>query len=110
SHAREDGVDFVTGDLATGDGVEAAVRGTQIVVHIAGTSSGDDVKARHLMPAAARAGVRHVVYISVVGADRVPMASGIDRALFGYFGSKLGAERVVAESGVPWTTLRATQF
>jgi uncharacterized protein YbjT (DUF2867 family) len=30
--------------------------------------------------------------------------------MFGYFASKLGAERVVAESGLPWTTLRATQF
>jgi uncharacterized protein YbjT (DUF2867 family) len=30
--------------------------------------------------------------------------------MFGYFGSKLAAEQIVAESGVPWTTLRATQF
>ena len=36
--------------------------------------------------------------------------AAIDRAMFGYFGSKLAAERVVAESGLPWTTLRATQF
>src|SRR5713226_8441562 len=33
-----------------------------------------------------------------------------DRAMFGYFGSKLAAERVVTDSGLPWTTLRATQF
>jgi len=36
--------------------------------------------------------------------------SGIDRAMFGYFESKLAAERVIADSGVAWTTLRATQF
>jgi uncharacterized protein YbjT (DUF2867 family) len=30
--------------------------------------------------------------------------------MFAYFASKLAAERVVADSGVPWTTLRATQF
>jgi len=30
--------------------------------------------------------------------------------MFGYFGSKLAAERVIAESGIPWTNLRATQF
>jgi uncharacterized protein YbjT (DUF2867 family) len=30
--------------------------------------------------------------------------------MFGYFGFKLAAERVVAESGLPWTILRATQF
>src|SRR5205814_4804812 len=63
-----------------------------------------------LVRAAARAGTRHLVYISVVGADRVPVVSGTDRAMFGYFASKLAAERVVADSGLPWTTLRATQF
>src|SRR5205085_1634046 len=60
--------------------------------------------------AASRAGVRHLVYVSVVGADRIPVVSGVDRALFGYFASKLAAERVVANSGLPWTALRATQF
>jgi uncharacterized protein YbjT (DUF2867 family) len=54
--------------------------------------------------------VRHLVYISVVGADSVRIASGVDRAVFGYFGSKVAAERVVSDSGLPWTTLRATQF
>ena len=51
-----------------------------------------------------------LVYISVVGADRIPVVSRVDRAMFGYFASKLAAERVVADSGLPWTTLRATQF
>ena len=41
---------------------------------------------------------------------RVPVASRVDRAMFGYFESKRAAEEVVAGSGVPWTTLRATQF
>jgi uncharacterized protein YbjT (DUF2867 family) len=100
----------VSGDLATGDGIDAAVGGIEIVVHCAGTAKGDDDKARHLVRAASKAGVRHLVYISVVGADRIPMAGPIDRAMFGYFGSKHAAERVVAESGIPWTTLRATQF
>jgi hypothetical protein len=45
-----------------------------------------------------------------VHADRIPVVSAVDRALFGYFASKLAAERVVAESGLPWTTLRATQL
>ena len=34
----------------------------------------------------------------------------MDRMMFGYFGSKAESERIVAESGLPWTTLRATQF
>jgi len=106
----EDGIRFVTGDLATGEGIDAAAEGTEIIVHCAGSSKGDEVKARHLVRAASRAGARHLVYISVVGADRIPIAGRIDRAMFGYFGSKLAAEREVADSGLPWTTLRATQF
>jgi uncharacterized protein YbjT (DUF2867 family) len=109
-HEGAEGIEFVTGDLTTGEGIEAAVQGTEIVVHCAGTTKGDEVKARHLVGAASGAGVRHLVYISVVGADRVPVVSGIDRAMFGYIESKLAAERVVADSGLPWTTLRATQF
>src|SRR5215207_5272895 len=100
----------MTGDLATPEGVAAAVDGVDVVVHLAGTAKGDEDKARHLMAAVKRTGTRHLVYISVVGADRVPVVSGVDRAMFGYFASKRGAERVVAESGVPWTTLWATQF
>jgi uncharacterized protein YbjT (DUF2867 family) len=108
--SRSEGAEFVTGDLATGEGIDAAVDGVEIVVHLAGSTKGDEEKARHLVAAAKPAGVRHLVYISVVGADRVPVVSGVDRAMFGYFEAKLAAERVVADSGIPWTTLRATQF
>lgn len=111
-HGREPepGTEFVTGDLMTGDGVEAAVEGVETVVHCAGTQKGDDVKARTLVRAARSAGVRHLAYISVVGADRVPVQSRFDRMAFGYFAAKREAEQVIVESGVPWTTLRATQF
>jgi uncharacterized protein YbjT (DUF2867 family) len=104
------GVDVVTGDLATGQGIEAAVDGAEIIVHCAGSSKGDEDKARNLVEAALPAGAPHLVYISVVGADRISVVSRVDRALFGYFAAKLAAESVVAESGLPWTTLRATQF
>ena len=110
SREAGDGAGYVTGDLATGEGIEAAADGAEIIVHCAGSSKGDEDKARNLARAAARAGTRHLVNISVVGADRVPVVSGADRAMFGYFASKLAAERVVADSGLPWTTLRATQF
>jgi uncharacterized protein YbjT (DUF2867 family) len=109
THEAE-GIEFVTGDLSTGEGIEVAVAGVEVIVHCAGSAKGDEIKARELVRAASAAGVRHVVYISVVGADRIPMAGALDRAMFGYFGSKFAAERVVAESGIPWTTLRATQF
>lgn len=109
-HEGQDGIEYVTGDLATGEGVEAAVTGAETIVHLAGSAKGDADKARNLVQAASRAGARHIVYISVVGADRIPVVSGVDRAMFGYFGAKLAAERLVADSGIPWTTLRATQF
>jgi uncharacterized protein YbjT (DUF2867 family) len=112
--AGRDGVEYLRGDLDTGEGIEAAVAGAEVIVHCAGAQKGDADKARTLVRAAAAAGTGerapHLVNISVVGADRVPQASGLDRAMFGYFGSKLAAEQVIAGSGLPWTTLRATQF
>jgi uncharacterized protein YbjT (DUF2867 family) len=104
------GVEFVAADLMTGDGVEAAIAGAATIVHLAGTRVADEIKTRNLVEAATKAGARHLVYISVVGADRVPIHGRIDRTMFGYFGSKLAAEQVVSGSGIPWTTLRATQF
>ncbi len=110
SAAAKQGTEYVSGDLDTGAGIEAAVDGAEIIVHLAGSNKGDDEKTLRLVRAAARAGTPHLVYISVVGADRVPVASAVDRAMFGYFASKRAAERVVTDSGLPWTTLRATQF
>ncbi len=96
------GVAHVTGDLATGDGVEEAFTpGTDTVLHLAGGQKGDDVLAGRVARAARAAGVRHLVFISVTGADRVPLA---------WLRNKLVAEETIADSGVPWTTLRAAQF
>ncbi|WP_405496751.1 SDR family oxidoreductase [Nocardia sp. NBC_00511] len=111
--AREtrDGIEYVAGDLETGEGVAAAVTGVDTILHLAGTVTGDGAKAQALVDAVHAAGVHpHLVYISVVGADRVPVASAIDRQLMGYMASKRDAEVVVQNSGLPWTTLRATQF
>jgi uncharacterized protein YbjT (DUF2867 family) len=110
SHSPGDGVQLAVGDLATGEGIQAAVDGAGTVVHLAGSAKGDEDKARNLVRAASRAGARHLVYISVVGADRIPVTSAVDRAMFGYFASKRAAEQLIADSGLPWTTLRATQF
>jgi uncharacterized protein YbjT (DUF2867 family) len=102
--------DYVQGDLTTGEGIDAAVEGVDTIIHCAGASKGDEQTTATLVEAAKRAGTPHIVYISVVGADRVPVVTRTDRAMFGYIASKRAAERVVAESGLPWTTLRATQF
>jgi uncharacterized protein YbjT (DUF2867 family) len=109
-HEPREGVEFVTGDLTTGQGIDAAVAGIDTILHCAGSAKGDADKARTLVRAASRAGEPHVVYISVVGADRVPVLSAVDRGMFGYFGFKRAAELIIANSGLPWTTLRATQF
>ena len=80
-------------------------------MHLAGSAKGDEDKTRNLVRAASsQTRLPHLVYISVVGAERIPIASRVDRAMFGYFASKWAAEKVVKDSGLPWTTLRATQF
>ncbi|MCW2940951.1 MAG: hypothetical protein JWN00_3936 [Actinomycetia bacterium] len=102
-HGRKsgDGIEYVTGDLLKGEGIGPAVGGAEIILHLAGGPRGDEEATRNLVRAASRAGVQHLVYISVIGADRVPL---------GWFKSKLGSEQAVADSGLPWTTLRAAQF
>jgi uncharacterized protein YbjT (DUF2867 family) len=110
SHESTGGAEYVTGDLATGEGLEAAVDAVETIVHCAGSSRGDEETTRNLVRAASGAGAQHLVYISVVGAEQIPVVSRLDRAMFGYFASKRAAERVIADSGLPWTTLRATQF
>jgi uncharacterized protein YbjT (DUF2867 family) len=106
------GIEYVVGDLAKGTGVADAVDGAHIVVHCAssGKIGEDSAQIRNLVRAAEQTGVRHLVNISVVGADRIPVVSSVDRAMFAYFASQLVVERTVAQSGLPWTNLRATQF
>ena len=75
-HDGLEGFEFVTGDLATGEEIDAAVEGTEIIVHLAGDKKGDEHKAQNLVRAASRNGTQHLVYISVVGADRIPVLVG----------------------------------
>ncbi|MCY0929843.1 NAD(P)H-binding protein [Streptomyces sp. H27-H1] len=90
-------------DLLNGAGLDAAMAGTEVVVHCAtATRGGDEVAAGHLIEAARRAGtVRNIVYISIVGVDEVPL---------GYYRSKLAVERLLEASGLGVTILRTTQF
>jgi uncharacterized protein YbjT (DUF2867 family) len=111
AHSSSDGVEYVVGDVATASGLVSALAGVTTVVHCAGSAKGDEVKTANLVRAGIEAGtVAHLVYISVVGADRVPVTSAVDRAVFGYFAAKRAAERMIEESGLPYTTLRASQF
>ncbi|MDG6106603.1 NAD(P)H-binding protein [Dactylosporangium aurantiacum] len=95
------GAEYVVGDLTTGAGVAEAVAGAPTIVHLASAQKGDAATTATLVRAAEQAGTAHLVFISIVGVDRVS---------FGYFKEKLAAEQVVCASTVPWTVLRATQF
>jgi uncharacterized protein YbjT (DUF2867 family) len=91
----------VRGDLATGEGVEAALEGVRAVVHLATTLRDDTDITRTLVTAAERTGRPRILYQSIVGIDRIPLA---------YYAGKRASERIVAESRLRWTVLRATQF
>lgn len=100
----DSGVAWYTGDLTAGTGLDEALAGVGTVIHCATDIRHfkNDVPAfRHLLEAAARAGVEHVVNISIVGIDRIP---------YPYYRVKLEGERLLAASGIGWTNLRATQF
>ena len=101
--AGRSGLTWVVGDLLDGTGLAAALDGVQTIVHCAsGQASGHDIRATaRLLNAARVADARHLVYISIVGVDRVPLP---------YYHDKLGAERAIAASVLPWTVLRTTQF
>lgn len=94
-------------DTWTGAGLAAAVAGAEVVVDATNTPdftrAGEffPASAVHIADAAAGAGVRRSVLLSVVGVDRVPGNP--------YFAAKVAQERAAAE-GVPTTVLRATQF
>jgi uncharacterized protein YbjT (DUF2867 family) len=103
---RGSGPGGVRGDLATGLDLGTAVSQAEVVVHAAQDPRGDpwqvDVAGtRRLVQAVDRDRLRHLVYTSIVGVDRIP---------FGYYHAKFAAEQVLLASGLPVTLLRMTQF
>ena len=103
---RGTGPGGVRGDLATGLDLRAALAGAEVVVHAASDPRGDpwqvDVAGtRRLVQEVDRDRLRHLVYVSIVGVDRIP---------FGYYRAKFAAEQVLLASGLPVTLLRVTQF
>lgn len=97
-------------DTLTGDGVDAALAGADVVVDVSNSPSfaDDDVlrffttSTRTLLDAERRAGVGHHVALSIVGTDRNPDS--------GYLRAKVAQEELVRSGGVGWTVVRATQF
>ena len=96
-------------DLVTGKGLDAALEGVDAVIDTANIATLSAHAATeffttatgNLLTAAQRAGVGHLVLLSIVGVDRIP---------YDYYAGKVAQERVVEQSAVPWTIMRATQF
>lgn len=99
--SRRPGSGRVVGDLSTGEGLDDALTDVSVIVHCATSPTGDAATTERLAAAARRAGGPHLIFVSIVGADRIPL---------GYYRENVRAERVVEDSGLPWTILRATQF
>jgi len=94
----------------TGEGLDAALAGADIVVDVANSPSfADDAvmaffttSGRNLLAAAKAAGVKHHVALSVVGTDRL--------AESGYFRGKIAQEALIRDAGLPYTIVHSTQF
>lgn len=101
------GVTAVRGDVRTGFGLEAAVADVGCIVHAATSPFRRARKTEvdgvtNVIAAADRAGVGHVVYVSIVGVD-------VQR-LVPYYRAKWAAEQIVEQASTPWTIQRLTQF
>ncbi|MFG1930493.1 SDR family oxidoreductase [Mycobacterium sp. NPDC048908] len=97
-------------DVLTGDGLADALSGADALVDVLNSPSFDDdpvmefftKSTTNLVVVAARAGVGHYVALSIVGIDGLPGS--------GYARAKVVQEKIITESGLPYTILRATQF
>ena len=94
-------------DLTTGFGLDAALEGCDAIVDASNDANPKKARpvlvdgTRRLARAGAEAGVRHHVAVSIIGCEQVPI---------GYYKVKVEQERAVAQGGLPWTVVRATQF
>jgi len=94
----------------TGEGLAAVLAGADVLVDVANSPSFEDqavleffeTSGRNLLAAAADAGVKHHVALSVVGTDRL--------AESGYFRGKIAQEKLIRDSGLPYTIVHSTQF
>jgi uncharacterized protein YbjT (DUF2867 family) len=98
--SRSPGEAHVVADLSTGDGLAAALDGVDTVVHLATSRSKDVDQTRRLLDAMAGSAA-HLIFISIVGVDRIP---------FAYYRDKVASEKLIEAAGVPFTIIRVTQF
>lgn len=101
-------VEWVRADLKSGEGLSEALIGVDVIAHAASeTNPMRDPKpidiegTRRLLDEARARDVSHFIYPSIVGIDALPQ---------GYYKVKLDVEEMVAQSGVPYTIIRFSQF
>jgi uncharacterized protein YbjT (DUF2867 family) len=94
----------------TGEGLAEVLKGASVVVDVSNSPSWEDAavlkffetSTRNLLTHEATAGVGHHVALSVVGTDRLSES--------GYFRAKIAQEKLIKESSIPYSIVRATQF
>lgn len=107
--APESDLEWARADLASGEGLDAAVADVDVVVHAAsspfppfrGPKVVDVRGTRRLVSALEEAAASHLLYVSIAGIDEIP---------YHYYRAKRQAETIVEDSDLPATILRATQF
>jgi uncharacterized protein YbjT (DUF2867 family) len=96
-------------DVVTGEGLDAALEGVDVIVDTSTGPSPDEqeatsfftASARNLQAAGGRAGVQRIVLVSIIG---------IDDFEGGYNAAKVAQEQTLLAGPVPVTILRAAQF
>jgi uncharacterized protein YbjT (DUF2867 family)/nitrite reductase/ring-hydroxylating ferredoxin subunit len=94
----------------TGEGLAGVLVGASVVVDVSNSPSFEsasvlrffETSTRNLLTYEAAAGVGHHVALSVVGIERLPEN--------GYFCAKVAQEKLIKESSIPYSIVRATQF
>ena len=94
----------------TGEGLAEVLAGASVVVDVSNSPSFEDAavldffktSTGNLLKYEAAAGVGHHVALSIVGTDRLPDS--------GYMRAKVAQEKLIRESSIPYSIVRATQF
>lgn len=94
----------------TGAGLDQVMEGAGVVVDVSNSPSFEDTavlrffetSTKNLLAAEAKAGVHHHVALSIVGCDRLPDS--------GYMRAKVAQEKLIRDSTIPYSIIRATQF
>jgi uncharacterized protein YbjT (DUF2867 family) len=97
-------------NTVTGEGLADALAGADVVIDASNSPSFDDDPAMefftksttNLLDAALAAGVKHYVAMSIVGSDELTES--------GYLRAKVAQEKLITESELPYSIVRATQF